>query len=197
VVGAAARRGQTSAFLKLIAMNISVFGGSSPKPGQPAYQEALQLGKLIGLGSHTAITGGYMGVMEAVSRGAAENGGHVIGVTCTQIESWRGGEKNKWVAKEIKRDTLLQRLDTIIQECDTAIALPGGVGTLTEILLMWNLMIVQELTARPLVLVGVGWQNIYSQLLAQQVEYIPEDHKGYIYLAGNIESAYQIATQPH
>ena len=70
-------------------MRISVFGGSSPKPGDLAYEQAYYLGKLIGEAGYTVLTGGYIGTMEAVSRGAAEAGGHVIGVTCDQIENWR------------------------------------------------------------------------------------------------------------
>ena len=67
-------------------MRISVFGGSSPKPGEIAYEQALLLGKLIGEAGYIVLTGGYIGTMEAVSRGTAEAGGHVIGVTCDQIE---------------------------------------------------------------------------------------------------------------
>ena len=71
------------------ANRITVFGGSKPRPSQPAYQEALLLGQLLGSQGYTVLTGGYIGTMEAVSRGAAESGGHVIGVTCDEIERWR------------------------------------------------------------------------------------------------------------
>lgn len=67
-------------------MNIAVFGGSQPKEGDPAYAEAYELGSLLAQAGHTVLTGGYIGTMEAVSRGAAEAGGHVIGVTCEEIE---------------------------------------------------------------------------------------------------------------
>ncbi len=81
-------------------MNITIFGGSQPKPGSPAYAEAYELGKLLALAGHTVLTGGYMGTMEAVSRGANEAGGHVIGVTCADIEAWRGTRANAWVKEE-------------------------------------------------------------------------------------------------
>jgi predicted Rossmann-fold nucleotide-binding protein len=70
-------------------VRISVFGGSSPKPGEAAYDQAYQLGKLIGEAGFTVLTGGYIGTMEAISRGTAEAGGKVVGVTCDQIEAWR------------------------------------------------------------------------------------------------------------
>ena len=89
-------------------------------------------------------------MMEAVSRGAHEAGGHVIGVTCEDIEAWRPIKANAWVMEEIRKKTLVERLHTLIHESDAAFALPGGAGTLTEISLMWNLMIVESLHRRPL-----------------------------------------------
>ena len=78
-------------------MNITVFGGAQPKEGTPAYEEARELGALLAQRGHAVLTGGYMGTMEAVSRGASEAGGHVIGVTCIDIEEWRGSSPNQWV----------------------------------------------------------------------------------------------------
>ena len=46
---------------------VTVFGGSQPKPGDPVYQDALHLGKLIAQAGYTLLTGGYIGTMEALS----------------------------------------------------------------------------------------------------------------------------------
>ncbi|MFN8411896.1 MAG: hypothetical protein U0Z26_05870 [Anaerolineales bacterium] len=70
-------------------MNVTVLGGAQPKEGTAAYEEARELGKLLAEQGHAVLTGGYMGTMEAVSRGASEAGGHVIGVTCIDIEDWQ------------------------------------------------------------------------------------------------------------
>ncbi len=153
-------------------MRVTVFGGSKPKPGEPAYEEALTLGRLLGAAGYTVLTGGYIGTMEAVSRGAAESGGYVIGVTCAEIESWRGIAPNPWVQEEIRRATLNERLRTLIESCDAAIALPGGIGTLTEISLMWSQMQIRALPPRPLLLVGEGWQRTFEAFFASQSEYI-------------------------
>ena len=109
---------------------VTVFGGSTPRAGEPAYEEALQLGRLLGQKGCVVLTGGYIGTMEAVSRGAAENSGHVIGVTCDEIETWRQVGPNKWVQEELRFATLRERLYALIENCDAAIALPGGIGTL-------------------------------------------------------------------
>jgi len=51
-------------------MKISVFGGSQPREGDRAYAEAQELGRLLAERGHIVLTGGYIGAMEAVSRGA-------------------------------------------------------------------------------------------------------------------------------
>src|SRR5512142_2512685 len=115
-------------------MKISVFGGSQPIDGSASYAEARELGRLLGARAHTVLTGGYIGTMEAVSRGAAEAGGHVIGVTCDEIERWHATRKvNRWVKEAWKKGSLMERLEALIVSCDAAFALPGGIGTLTEI----------------------------------------------------------------
>src|SRR5512143_4181559 len=111
-------------------MRVSVFGGSQPKQGDAAYAEALELGKLLAERGHTVLTGGYIGTMEGVSRGANEAGGHVIGVTCEDIEAWRPTRANRWVIEEIRKKTLMERLHALIHESEAALALPGGPGTL-------------------------------------------------------------------
>src|SRR5512143_776713 len=141
-------------------MNISVFGGSQPKEGDPGYLEALELGKLLAEAGHTVLTGGYIGTMEAVSRGAYEAGGHVIGVTCDDIEAWRKVKANPWVKEERRFPTLEGRLNELVHACDAALALPGGPGTLTEIALTWNLMIVDAMPRKPLILIGTGWESV-------------------------------------
>lgn len=170
-------------------MKITVFGGAQPKEGSPAYAEARALGKMLAERGHVVLTGGYMGTMEAVSRGASEAGGHVIGVTCEEIELWRKTKANRWVDEERKMTTLMERLEALIAGCDAAIALPGGPGTLTEISLMWNLMIVEALHRRPLVLVGSGWQSVFDQFLQSFSTYMPASQHELIRFAPDVKTA--------
>lgn len=170
-------------------MNITIFGGAQPPVGSPAYEEARELGRLLALRGHTVLTGGYMGTMEAVSRGAHEAGGHVVGVTCGEIESWRPTRANGWVKEERKKDTLLSRLQELIEGCDAAMALPGGPGTLTEITLMWNLMLVRSIPRRPLTLIGRGWQSTFDQFFKELDVYIPAEQRELLYFAGDVKTA--------
>ena len=170
-------------------MRISVFGGSQPREGDTAYTEAVALGRLLAEHGHTVLTGGYIGVMEAVSRGAKDAGGHVIGVTCEDIETWRPIKANSWVMEEIKKKTLVERLHTLIHESDAALALPGGPGTLTEISLMWNLMVVESLHRRPLILIGDGWQSVFDQFFKGQHAYVSAHQREILKFAKDAQTA--------
>jgi uncharacterized protein (TIGR00730 family) len=170
-------------------MRITVFGGSQPKEDSTAYADAVELGKLLAERGHTVLTGGYIGVMEAVSRGAHEAGGHVVGVTCEDIEAWRPIRANAWVMEEIRKKTLVERLHTLIHESDAALALPGGPGTLTEISLMWNLMTVESLHRRPLILIGDGWQSVFDQFFKGLDAYIPAHQREILSFAKDAQTA--------
>lgn len=173
-------------------MKISVYGGSQPREGDKAYNEAMRLGGMLAQRGHTVMTGGYIGTMEAVSRGACEAGGHVIGVTCEEIERWRAVKHNQWVLEEWRGPDLIERLRRLVRECDAALALPGGPGTLTEISLMWNLMIIESIPRRPLILVGDGWQSVFDQVFNRLEQYSSEHQRSLLSFAPDIETAVQM-----
>ena len=170
-------------------MRVTVFGSSQPKEGDAVYAEALELGKLLAGRGHIVLTGGYIGTMEAVSRGAHEAGGHVIGVTCADIERWRPRAANQWVKEEIRKETLIERLHCLIHESDAAFALPGGTGTLTEISLMWNLMTVESLHRRPLILIGRGWQSTFDQFFREFDSYMSVPQREILKFAEDVKTA--------
>jgi uncharacterized protein (TIGR00725 family) len=170
-------------------MKVSVFGGSQPQPGSPAYAEAYELGKLLAQAGHTVLTGGYIGTMEAVSRGANEAGGHVIGVTCADIEAWRQVKPNVWVQEERRFATMQERLNELVLVCEAAIALPGGPGTLTEIALAWNLMIVHSMPFKPLILMGSGWKAVMDSFYRSFDNYIPLSQRDLLQFAPDAMSA--------
>jgi uncharacterized protein (TIGR00725 family) len=173
-------------------MRITVFGGARPKPGDRSYEDAYRLGRLLGQAGHIVITGGYIGTMEAVSRGAAENGAHVIGVTCAEIEAWRGVTCNPYVSEEIRYATLRERLGGLIEGCDAALALPGGAGTLAEVSLMWNLLITGSISPRPLILIGDGWQITFDSFMQSLGEYVTEPDRAWLRFAGDVQEAVDI-----
>jgi uncharacterized protein (TIGR00730 family) len=176
-------------------MRITVFGGSAPKPDEPAYQEAYRLGKLVAEAGHTVLTGGYIGTMEAVSRGASEAGGHVVGVTCNEIEAWRPVTPNPWVKEEIRFPTVRERMYRLIEDCEAAFALPGGVGTLAEIAVMWNQIQTQAIPPRPLILIGGGWKEMFEGWFAVNGVYVPPDHRRLLSFAPDVDTAFNHLVQ--
>jgi uncharacterized protein (TIGR00725 family) len=171
-------------------MRVTVFGSSMPMPGETAYQEAVKLGDILAKNGHTVLTGGYSGTMEAVSRGATEAGGHVIGVTCAEIERWRNSvTANAWVKEEWRRPTLQDRLMTLIDSGEAALALPGGVGTLLEVMMMWNRLIIKAIPPRPLILIGPGWKTAIQSFLEEQGQYVVEIDRQFLTYVDNVEEA--------
>lgn len=132
---------------------ITVFGGSRCGPDAAEYKEALKLGRLLVEAGFDVCSGGYSGIMEAISRGAHEAGGHVIGVTMEQFKS----APNPYLKKIEPSADFYARLQILIRESAGYIALRGGMGTVTEISLVWNKLVMGVLPQRPLILLGECW----------------------------------------
>jgi uncharacterized protein (TIGR00730 family) len=173
-------------------MNVTVFGSSQPQPGSPAYADACELGRLLALAGCAVLTGGYVGTMEAVSKGASEAGGHVIGVTCDEIERWRQVKANRWVREERHFVTMQERLNELVHACDAALALPGGPGTLTEIALTWNLMIVDSMPRKPLILIGGGWKAVLEAMFRSMDDSVPERQRRLLQFAADGSAAVRL-----
>jgi hypothetical protein len=141
---------------------IAVFGSSTVRPGDPAYTLGLELGRAIAVAGADAMTGGYSGTMEAVSRGAHEAGGHVVGVTVELFEA--RGPVNVWVRERVHTPDLYERLRYLVERADGFIVLPGSIGTLTELFLTWTLVSVGGRHAAPVVLLGPHWQEFVKVL---------------------------------
>ena len=120
------------------------------------------MGRLLGTAGYTVLSGGYAGSMAAVSRGAAEAGGRVVGVTCATFDP---APCNAWLTEEVKAATLVERMAVMIERADGFIALRGGIGTLSEVTLVWSLLQVRSLGDKPLILLGPHWQPVVAALL--------------------------------
>jgi uncharacterized protein (TIGR00730 family) len=138
---------------------VTIFGGSKCREGDLAYAQALRVGELLADAGFTICTGGYAGVMEAASRGAHERGGRVIGITMNQFAS----EPNRYLTEKIPSEHFYERLQRLIVQSVGYIALRGGMGTVTEISLVWNKMQTRVLEPRPLVLLGECWPPVVRE----------------------------------
>lgn len=135
---------------------ISVFGGSQCGADSPEFRDALVLGRLLAGAGFTVVCGGYSGVMEAVSRGAREAGGEVIGVTL----AFRQKPGNPFLSRTEPAPTLLDRLRGLIERSSGFVALRGGMGTVAEVSLVWNHFLLKLIPPRPLVLLGDCWPPV-------------------------------------
>lgn len=168
-------------------MRVSVFGGSASTSGSPPYTQALELGAMLASAGYEVQTGGYMGAMEAVSRGASEAGGRVIGVTSDQIEAWRPASPNRWIDEELRFSSAHQRLFALVDSCHAALALPGGIGTLVEIAVLWKHIVITS--PKPLILIGPGWQSLIDIFTSTFPDEIPSDHRALLSFAPDNSAA--------
>lgn len=135
---------------------VTIFGGSRCTEEAEEYKQALRVGQLLAEAGFTICTGGYLGVMEAASRGARERGGRVLGIVMNQFR----GEPNRFLTEKVATEHFYERLQRLITRSDGFIALRGGMGTVTELSLVWNKLQTQVIEPRPLVLVGEHWRNV-------------------------------------
>jgi uncharacterized protein (TIGR00730 family) len=168
---------------------ISVFGSSAPRSGSADYEAARTVGRLLAQAGFIVQTGGYSGVMAGASQGANEAGGHVIGVTSAQMENFRPVPPNQWVKEEIKRQTLRERVWYLVGNCQGAIVMPGGIGTLSEMALIWSFVQVGELPPRPIIAVGGLWQRTLAAFIDEN--YVHPTHKELVTVVRTASEAVQ------
>lgn len=135
---------------------VTIFGGSRCGEDSDEYRQAHRLGALLAEAGFTICTGGYLGVMEAASRGAREKGGRVLGIVMNQFK----GEPNRFLTDKVATNHFYERLQNLISRSVGFIALRGGMGTVTEISLVWNKMQTGVIAPHPLVLVGDSWRAV-------------------------------------
>ena len=135
---------------------VTIFGGSRCDENSDEYREARDLGGRLAEAGFTICTGGYLGVMEAASRGAREKGGRVFGIVMNQFKS----EPNRYLTDKVASNHFYERLQNLITRSVGFVALRGGMGTVTEVSLVWNKLQTRVLDRRPLVLVGDCWRGV-------------------------------------
>lgn len=108
-------------------MRVSVIGGSSID--ETTYERAREVGRLLASSGHTVVCGGLGGTMEAVCRGAREEGGETIGILPVE----RRASANDWVTTPIATGMGNARNVLVVLNGDAAIAIDGAAGTLSEL----------------------------------------------------------------
>jgi uncharacterized protein (TIGR00730 family) len=139
---------------------VTVFGSSRPRAGEPQYVAAQGLGGALASKGFVVCSGGYGGVMEAVSRGAKEAGGRTLAITAKFFKA----RANKWVDEEVRMKTWQERLFELIKRGNGYVACPGGTGTLVELAVVWELINKGAMSKRPLVVLGHFWRPVVERV---------------------------------
>jgi len=145
---------------------VAVFGSSAAEPHTAEWADAEEVGASLARAGCTVVTGGYSGVMEAVSKGANLTGGRVVGVTAPELFAARPGA-NAYVTEERPATTLTERIGALIGFASGVVALPGSIGTAAELVIVWNLNHVRRNNGGvriPTVAVGPGWREMWELL---------------------------------
>lgn len=138
---------------------VTIFGGSKTVESDPEYAVARRVGELLADAGFTICTGGYLGVMEAASRGAREHGGRVLGIVMNQFKH----DPNRFLTDKVATPHFYERLQQLITRSVGFIAVKGGMGTVTELSLVWNKIQTKVIEPRPLVLLGDCWPPVVEQ----------------------------------
>jgi len=140
---------------------VTVFGSSRPREGDADYEEARILGRALAKHGFSVCSGGYGGVMEAVSRGAKEAGGKTVGVTA---DFFKAAKLNSWIDVEVRMKTWEERLFELIRRADGFVACKGGTGTLVELAVVWEMMNKSVMAGKPFAVLGDFWQPILDRV---------------------------------
>jgi uncharacterized protein (TIGR00730 family) len=140
---------------------VTVFGSSRPREGDADYEEARILGRALAKHGFSVCSGGYGGVMEAVSRGTKEAGGRTVGVTA---EFFKNAKLNTWIDEEVRLKTWEERLFELIRRADAFVACKGGTGTLVELAVVWEMLNKAVMKAKPFAVLGDFWAPVLDRV---------------------------------
>ena len=146
---------------------VTVFGSARFTHGEPEYQQARTIGRLLAEAGYAVITGGGPGAMEAANRGCQEGGGLSIGCN---IELPHEQYINRYVDMGIEFRYFFARKTMFVKYADAFIILPGGLGTLDELFEALTLIQTGKIRHFPVVLVGTHyWGGLVDWMRTTQV----------------------------
>ncbi|MFL6584868.1 MAG: LOG family protein [Chthoniobacterales bacterium] len=140
---------------------VTIFGSARLKPGTFAYESVKQLAAELTRMGCDIMSGGGPGLMQAANEGAhsvdAEGLGRSVGI---RVELPFEQEVNPFVGQVYEHRTFFSRLHHFMIISDAFVVVPGGIGTLLELSLAWQLLQVRRLYNTPLIVVGKMWAEL-------------------------------------
>ena len=137
---------------------VAIFGSARAQPGTFVYDEVKRVSAAFASLGCDIVTGGGPGLMQAANEGAASvNAPESIGI---RIELPFEQDVNPFVSHAFEHGTFFTRLQHFVIASDAFIVVPGGIGTVLETLMVWQLLQVRHVHDVPLVLVGKMWRGL-------------------------------------
>jgi uncharacterized protein (TIGR00730 family) len=139
---------------------VTIFGSARAQPGTFVYEEVKRVSTALTEMGCEILTGGGPGLMQAANEGAAgvDGGtGHSVGI---RVDLPFEQEVNPFVSQMFEHKTFFTRLHHFVLASDAFIVVPGGIGTVLEMLMVWQLLQVKHVEGAPLICVGKMWEEL-------------------------------------
>ena len=156
---------------------ITAFGSSRIQPEDTLFQDAEALSEKLGQQGWSGLVGGHQGMMAAFSQGIRAGGGEVTGVTLEVFPT----PPNNSLSEEQRASDFFERMQMLIEQADAYIVLPGGLGTLAEFAMTWDLLAIRILELRPLIVYGACWKPLIAMMQEQLVMSVDHGFESLIY----------------
>jgi hypothetical protein len=138
---------------------VTIFGSARAKVGTFGYDETRRVAAVLAEMGCDIITGGGPGLMQAANEGAASSAGRVQSVGI-RVELPFEQDVNAFVTEAFEHRTFFTRLHQFVLTSDAFVVAPGGIGTVLETMMIWQLLQVKHLNNTPLILVGKMWPGL-------------------------------------
>ncbi len=147
-------------------MKVTIFGYSEAKSGDPLYQAAFEVSRLLAQAGFIIVNGAGPGVMRASTQGAHAGGSKVIGATFDSegMTFFEGQDPENKVDKLIVLRTYVERTMKLLEEGDCYIIFNGGTGTLSEFAMAWGLARLYFGNHKPIIFYGSFWHEVIEAL---------------------------------
>src|SRR3954469_17363004 len=140
---------------------VTIFGSARLKPGTMDYDSVKQVAAELTRKGCGIMSGGGPGLMRAANEGAnladPEGKHRSVGI---RVDLPFEQEINPFVGQAYEHRTFFSRLHHFMIISGAFIVVPGGIGTLLEMWLVWQLLQVRKLYNTPLILVGKMWADL-------------------------------------
>jgi hypothetical protein len=140
---------------------VTIFGSARAQPGTHVYAEVKRLAAALTEMGCDIVTGGGPGLMQAANEGAreadTEDRTRSVGI---RVELPFEQDVNPFVEQAFQHRTFFTRLHHFVLAADAFVVVPGGIGSVLETLMIWQLLQVRHIQDTPLVLVGAMWTDL-------------------------------------